>query len=229
MLLKCLQLSQVWSEISDLLWLPSCATKVEWLQTDGFQVLGLCFQFHDFWHKSAQGSMVFWGTLASFYGEPHSVSKTNSKRPWDGKLRDQVWAVLHCVNQLWRDVAGWTVSHQLLPITGTIQCLKHCAETRLSSPKVHKDRSVGLQLCINCAALTVSKKRLFHYWYWWKIKWCLCDRCEQDCICKPKKKMQTRKLSCFLWSSYIPASMCIATTSGNKSVFVWNKWLFSSF
>lgn len=36
-------------------------------------------------------------------------------------------------------------------------------KNRLSNPKTRKDRSVVLQLCINCAALNVSKKRLFHY------------------------------------------------------------------
>lgn len=63
----------------------------------------------------------------------------------------------------WTDCKSSPIAHQLVPFS-VWNTKKHCAKKpRLSSPKPHKDKSVVLQLCVNCAALNVSKKRLFHY------------------------------------------------------------------
>lgn len=113
-------MSQVWSETRHLHRLPFCA--VQRLQTV-MTSRALCFLLHHSWHKSALRGVVFWGCLTLSYGEPHSISKTESRRPWGA-----VWAGLrcdlHCANCIGGEMAGqYTVSHQPLPITGTIRCL----------------------------------------------------------------------------------------------------------
>lgn len=97
------------------------------------------------------------------YGGHHALSKMQSKR-----LPGTAWAGLGCglhrVNWLWRGTAAWSVNYHPLPMAGTTWHLKHQeALYKEQASQTHKDMPVVLQLYINCAALNISKKRMFHY------------------------------------------------------------------
>lgn len=154
-------MSQVWSEIRDVHRLPFCA--VQRLQTV-MTSRALCFLLHHSWHKSACGFLRL--PRSELRRTSWHIQNRKQKAVGSSVSRSEMWLAL-C--KLHRRRYGWTVHcqpsatayHWYHSVPWSTKNL--CAKNRLSSPETHKDRSVVSQLCINGVALTISKKRLFHY------------------------------------------------------------------